>query len=183
MKAIQKADAALTRAERIFSGVAGAMLFGTMLVVVADVGLRYFFHAPLTWSYDLVSLYLMVGIFFFALSDTLQHEEHVCVDLLHKYMSRRMRHFVETLGHACGVVVFAAIVCMTMGRTIHSFQASEVSPGAIPWPMWLSAAAVPLGAGLMLLRMVYRLAGHLASLFTEQSLVELPPLAGAEKAV
>lgn len=170
-------DGLLKRAEGFLSNIAALMLFLIMLIVAVDVAMRYFLHAPLTWSYDLVSMYLMVGVFFFALSDTLAHDEHVCVDILHKYMPRRLRHFTEALGYACAIVVFAAIVWISADRTIDSFAAGEVSAGAIPWPMWLSIVAAPIGAGLMLLRMVFRLIGHTASAFAGSSVVELPALA------
>ena len=44
------------------------MLFSLMCVVVADVSLRYLFNAPLQWSYQVISSYLMPGLFFMAAS-------------------------------------------------------------------------------------------------------------------
>jgi TRAP-type C4-dicarboxylate transport system permease small subunit len=176
MNPMSRFDGLLKRAEGFLSSIAALMLLLIMLVVVVDVAMRYFLHAPLTWSYDLVSMYLMVGVFFLALSDTLANDEHVCVDILHKCMPRRLRHFTEALGYACAIVVFAAIVWMSATRTIASFAAGEVSAGVIPWPMWLSIVAAPIGAGLMLLRMVFRLIGHIASAAAGASVIELPTL-------
>lgn len=180
MTRMQAVDAGLRRAESALGAIAAVMLLATMFVVVTDVGLRYLLHRPLAWSYDLIGMYLMVGIFFFSLSGTLDHDEHVCVDLLHKHMPHWMRHLAEAVGYVCGSAVFAAIVWMGVARTLASFAAGEVSAGAIPWPTWLSCAAVPLGAGLMLLRMVFRAIGHAASLLAGRSLVALPRIAGTE---
>lgn len=172
----------LVRLEQGASFVASVMLFVIMTVVVLDVAMRYFFNSPLMWSYDLISLYLMVGLFFFSLSSTLDHNEHVRVDLLLKHFPTWARHLAEAVTYLCAGVVFALIVYVMGAKTLASFAANEVAPGEIPWPTWLSLLAVPLGAGLMLLRMLLRFAGHVLSLATGRSVIALPPLTGAEEA-
>jgi TRAP-type C4-dicarboxylate transport system permease small subunit len=175
-------DRWIGRTEALLGGVASAMLLATMLIVVADVVLRYFFRSPLAWSYDLVSLYLMVGLFFFSMSDTLNHGEHVCVDILHKYMPAGLRRFNEAVGCALGSTLFGAIFWMGCLRTLSAFQAGEVGSGSIPWPMWLSAAAVPIGAGTMVLRMTYRFVGHVVAFAGGPAVVPLPAAAGSQEA-
>lgn len=172
----------ITALENALSVLASLMLLTIMLLVVLDVGLRYFLHAPLGWSYDLISLYLMAGLFFFSISSTLEHEEHVRVDVLLKHFPPAMRHLAELVTYATAGVVFALIVYVTLGKAVHSFQAGEVAPGAIPWPAWLSTGLVPVGAGLLLLRMVFRLVGHALSLATRKSRIELPTLTGSGEA-
>jgi hypothetical protein len=46
--------------------------------------------------------------------------------------------------------------------------------GAIPWPMWPSIGLVPLGSGLITLRLVLHLLGHILSLVTGRDLIALP---------
>lgn len=173
----------ITALENALSVLASFMLMAIMLLVVLDVGMRYFLHAPLGWSYDLISMYLMVGLFFFSISSTLQHEEHVRVDVLLKHFPPALRHLAELVTYATASIVFALIVHVTFGKAVESFRANEVSPGIIPWPAWLSIGLVPIGAGLMLLRMVFRLVGHALSLATRKSRIELPALTGSEEAV
>src|SRR3546814_11906080 len=109
-------------------------LFRSMLIVVTDVALRYFFNSPLSWSYELISLYLMVGLFFFSLSDALRTNSHVSVDLLQNCMSPRVRHAAEMIGYACVIVVFAAIVYVFIQRTSVSYIGAAVFAGSIAWP-------------------------------------------------
>lgn len=179
MNFIDASDRILTACERILSNIASLMLFMIMLIVVADVVLRYFFNAPLSWSYELISLYLMVGLFFFSLSDTLRSNSHVAVDLLQNYMSRNVRHAAEMIGYAGASVVFAAIVYVSIQRTYVSYIGDDVIAGSIAWPTWLSNLAVPIGASLLLLRMIFRFLGHALSLLKNRSVIELPPVAGA----
>ena len=50
--------------ERFAIRLALVMLFAVMMIVAADVFMRYVFNAPFSWAYDLISLYLMAGAFF-----------------------------------------------------------------------------------------------------------------------
>ena len=99
---------AYVRLRRVIDAIDGVlmlvgclMLFALMLVVVADVSLRYLFNAPLQWSYEVISSYLMPGLFFMAVSHTLKANAHVSVDILHNYVGRRTRYVFEAI---CSVV-------------------------------------------------------------------------------
>jgi hypothetical protein len=61
---------------------------------------------------------------------------------------------------------------------LDSFQSSDVLAGAIPWPVWLSAALVPLGAGVLVLRLLLTACGHIGSLLTGLDLIPLPSHSG-----
>lgn len=41
-------------------------MFAVMMIVVGDVFMRYTFNRPFSWAYDLIALYLMAGLFYFA---------------------------------------------------------------------------------------------------------------------
>lgn len=179
MSIINKTNCVLTACERFLNNIAILMMFLIMIIVVVDVGLRYLFNSPLQWSYELISLYLMVGLFFFTLSDTLNVNAHVCVDLLQGRMSVRVRHIAEMIGYGCASVVFAGIVYMSVQTTWISYVGHDVVAGSIAWPTWLSNIAVPIGAGLMLLRMVFRFIGHGLSALTNQEIIPLPPISGS----
>lgn len=179
MSFIERTNRVLAVAEKIFNGIAAIMLLLIMLIVPIDVLLRYAFNSPLAWSYELISLYLMVGLFFFALSGTLSHNAHIGVDILHNYMSPYWRHVSELIGYGLACLVFAGIVYVATISTFNSYVADEVIAGGISWPTWLSTIAVPMGAGLMLLRMLFRFVGHALSVFTHRSVIELPPVSGS----
>lgn len=180
---MERANRIVTALENALASLASLMLLAIMLLVVLDVALRYIFRAPLGWSYDLISMYLMVGLFFFSLSSTLQHEEHVRVDLLLKHFPPALRHLSELVTYLAASLVFALITYVTFDKALQSFQAGEVAPGVVPWPSWLSTALVPIGTGLLLLRVVFRLVGHALSLLTRRSRIDLPALTGSEEAI
>lgn len=189
MNFVDKASAVLARCDRILRvvekagvAIAGILMFMIMLVVVTDVVMRYFFNSPLSWSYELISLYLMVGCFFFALSDTLAANAHVSVDILHLYMPERLRHAAEFVGYFLATPVFAAIFYMSVINTWDAYQGGDVLAGHIPWPTWLAAICVPIGVGVMVLRMAFRAVGHGLSFIARRSIIALPPVSGMEEA-
>jgi len=179
---IERVNRILTACERALNYVACLMMFLIMIIVVIDVVLRYFFNSPLGWSYELISLYLMVGLFFFSLSDTLNANGHIAVDLLLHRMSDRLRHAADAVGYGCASLVFAGIVYMAIVRTIVSYTGDEVIAGNIAWPTWLANLLVAIGSGVMLLRMVFRFAGHLLSWAAGRSIIALPPVSGSGEA-
>ena len=53
-------------------------------------------------------------------------------------------------------------------------QPRDVMAGAIPWPMWPSIGLVPLGAGLITIRLALHLIAHVLSLVTGRAFIALP---------
>ncbi|MCW5656843.1 MAG: TRAP transporter small permease [Burkholderiaceae bacterium] len=154
---LHAAHRAVSLMETVCGWVASACLFAIMVTVFADVAMRYLLNAPLTWSYDFVSLYLMVALFFLALSVTLRDGHHVRVDILWTRCRPRIRHAMELICNALTAVVMFAIVVQGGLKTWDSWQADAVVAGAIPWPTWAMAVFVPIGAGLLLLRLLLSL--------------------------
>ena len=73
---------AIAVVEKAASSVAAAFMFAIMIIVFSDVIMRYAFNKPFSWAYDLISLYLMAGIFFLVLSEAYASNAHVSVDIL-----------------------------------------------------------------------------------------------------
>lgn len=174
-------ETGLRWSERIFVGAAALMLMAIMLVATVDVALRYVFNSPLGWSYDLISMYLMTGVFFFALSDTLAKHGHVAVDILHSRLSVRSRHAVEVAGYALALVVLVATAWLAWTVTYDSYVSGDVIVGRFDWPTWISAMFVALGFTQLALRVLYRLVGHTISTLTGGSVIDLPPLSGQKE--
>ncbi|WP_416138707.1 TRAP transporter small permease [Halomonas sp. HK25] len=77
-----------TRATRVgrvlqltLEGVAGATLFGMMLLTTADVSGRYFFNSPILGAVELTQL-MLAALVFLSLPVVCWRQEHVSVDLL-----------------------------------------------------------------------------------------------------
>lgn len=150
---VDRAQRWVARLEHAASTGAAAALFAIMLIVFADVALRYLFNAPLSWSYDLISIYLMGVAFFLALSETLRRNHHVAVDILYLRLSLRMRRVWKLLGWSLSCVLFTVILVLAVRTSWSRWAADNVVAGAIPWPMWVPAAIAALGLALLLARL------------------------------
>jgi TRAP-type C4-dicarboxylate transport system permease small subunit len=162
------------RLERGCSFAAAVALFVMMLIVTLDVGLRYFANEPLTWSHDFVSLYLTISLFFLALARTMAEEGHIRVDLLHKYMSARTIRVFEIVNSLLAAGLFALIGVLGYLQTLTQYEGSEVIASSVNWPTWMSTVFVPIGAGLMTLRLLLAAAGHFVTLWSGRELIPLP---------
>jgi len=165
-RALAVANRALRALELLAMGVTAAGMFTIMAVIVADVAARYFFRSPLPWAFDLISLYLTPAIFFLALSDTLHREHHVNVDIVFGHVGPRGAHALRFAGSAIAVVVFLGITYVAVIQTWQAYKASAVTSGIIQWPTWVSSAFVVAGAGLLLLRLVFRTAAFGIAAYT-----------------
>ena len=167
---------ALRAIERSLVCVAVVALLVTMLLVVADVFMRYMVGRPFSFTYDLIGLYLLAAVFFLTLSDALRERAHVGVDILAQHFSPAGRRLSEIATALSGLAVFSLVAWLGFERALDNYQHSDVLAGAIPWPTWLSAALVPLGCGVLVARLALQLVGHLASLVSGRELYPLVPV-------
>ena len=173
---------ALAVVERVLTTVATAFLFAIMLLVVADVFMRYVLNRPFSFTYDLVGLYLLAGVFFLTLSDALRDHVHVSVDILVQHFPPAARRVSEIVTALVGLSVFSLVAWLGFGRALTNFQEGDVLAGAIAWPTWASSGLVPLGCGVFVMRLALMAAGNSASLVTDRDLYPLPPVSGSGEA-
>lgn len=177
---------ALTRLDRLLSGLergmlvaAGGLMLAMMSIVVSDVVLRYAFHRPLSWAYDVISLYLMGGAFFLSLSSAYASQHQVGVDLLVRRFGPDGRRVFEIVTCLVALPLFLALAWVGGVRAVSAVLNGDAMVGPIAWPTWISASAVPIGAGVLILRLLLRLAGHAASLASGRDIIAPPPIVGA----
>lgn len=153
---IRRISLALARYEAVLLALGAICLFAMMIIVFVDVAMRYLFNSPLGFSYDLISLYLMVGVFFFALSDTLRHDEHVRVDILYLRMPEGLRRLCDRISYGLAAVLFAVVLWTGLIRALASTAQGEVMATLIPWPIWVAYWMVPIGTAPIVLLCLLR---------------------------
>lgn len=157
--------------------VAAAAIGAIMIIVTLDATLRYTMNAPLSWSYDLIGLYLMVAVFFLTLPDTLNHHAHIAVDLFQRLIPFRWCHLFLGIGYAMSTWVMVLITWGGFRRLDTAIARGEHIAALIPWPTWVAYLLVVVGSAALVIRCVYRVYGHLASAITGRLLVDMPPVA------
>ncbi len=169
------------RIDGVLVGIGCTMLFALMCLVVADVARRYLFNAPIAWSYEVINNYLMPGIFFFTVAHTLQAHGHVAVDILHNYVGPRMRYRFETVSTLLALPVFALITWLAAAKTLDDFRTAAQASSGLPVPSWTISIVLPIGFGMLTLRLLINAVAYVATLATGRPYKDLPPISGAEE--
>lgn len=183
MTLLASLDRALRAVETVASSLAALALFAIMWIVGIDVAMRYLFNRPFGWSYDFISLYVIVALFFLALSPTFAANGHINVDLLHHALPRWGRRVCEVMICTLSAGFFGLLTETSAARTWEAYQAGDVLAGSYSWPTWASLIFVPLGAGLLTLRLALSGLCHLATLLGGREIIPLPAIAGSSEAI
>jgi TRAP-type C4-dicarboxylate transport system permease small subunit len=144
----------IARVENVLVTLAAFAVLAIMLIVVVDVTMRYLFNAPLSWSFDLISNYLMGASFFFALSETLRRDHHVSVDILYVHFPLKARRVCKMVSWILTSVLFAVMTWLAAKAAVERYISNDVVAGAIAWPTWIPAAIGAIGMAVMTARLV-----------------------------
>lgn len=108
-----------------------------VLVTFVIVVMRYVFDAGLIWLQESV-IWMHAVVFMIGAAYTLQHEDHVRVDVFYRTMSDTRRAWVDLIG----VIIFLWPLCLFLGwKSIDFITASwrmhEASreSGGLPYPL------------------------------------------------
>ncbi|MEY8828658.1 TRAP transporter small permease [Sedimentitalea sp. XS_ASV28] len=173
-------SALLGRAETVLIGISGLAMAAIMLIVVIDVCLRYVLSAPLSWSYSLIGLYLIGAVFFLALSDSLNHHGHIALDVFVPFLPRPVRHLTQGLGYGASTLFIAIMTWLGISQARDAFLSDDRIAEVVAWPTWIAYALLATGMATLCLRCGYRAVLHLASVFSERDLVEVPAPANTD---
>lgn len=172
----------IDRIEALCRAIAMELLLSIMLIVFCDVVGRYAFHSPIPWAYDVVNLYLMAGAFFLALSYTYAAHAHIGVDILLNKLPPAGIRLIECVTCVVAIPLFGLIAIGGINRSTENWTNGDAVSGPIAWPTWIGPAFMALGAGLLVLRLVFRFFGNAASLVTGRNVIDPLPTATQTRA-
>lgn len=162
--AVVTVDRVLRLIEWASMAAAGSCFIAIVAVTATDVFRRYALNAPLSWSFTLVSNYLMVAVFFLAIGSTQRAKQNVGVDMLVRRLPDRPRSALTIIALML-MLLFTSVACIAGWDVFRdAWDGGDVLAGAIAWPSWPSALLVPLGFMLLGLRLVADLLACVAAL-------------------
>ncbi len=153
-------------------GVVGsAILVAMLLIVTANVLLRYGFNAPIGWA-DQVTAYGLVYVTFLGAPFALAQRAHVAVDILHTLLrpqsGRRLYVWLDVVGS----LYCAAFTFLAVKEVIRVIERGSQFADAIVVPQWVVLIAIPLSSFLLTVQFI-------ANLFTDLARarqVDQPPM-------
>lgn len=127
---------------------------GMVLITAVDVVFRYALNAPFSWSHDLTTQYLLVGLFFLALPYVTGRGAHMTLDFaVRNLRSVPLRNGFILLGEGLGAALAIGIAYGNWPALRAAWINHEVLPGSLPLPTWPMRAIVIGGSLVLALRL------------------------------
>jgi TRAP-type mannitol/chloroaromatic compound transport system permease small subunit len=134
----------------VLLGSVGMMV--SMLICVADVVGTNFFDWPVPGTLEITES-TMVLIVFGALAYTQEKRGHIRVEILHGYMSPRIRSFMDAVTHFLAFVFFVLLGWQSIGELTYSWEIREATMGAIRFPLYPARLLLTAGAALLVVQL------------------------------
>jgi TRAP-type C4-dicarboxylate transport system permease small subunit len=142
----------LARLELLLEILAGAVFLFTTFLVGADALGRYLFNAPIRWSTEAVSLYLLPALFFLVLPISFARNAHVAVDVAMQHAPPALKVVSGLMVHLAGACFMSLLLYFNAARLWKTFVTHEVVPGVVVWVLWPSLLIVCVGLSLAAVR-------------------------------
>jgi TRAP-type C4-dicarboxylate transport system permease small subunit len=142
---------ALDIAAKALGGLAAVFLAGMMLLTVADVVLRSFFHRPIHGTFELIELGLACAVFL-ALPAVFLRDENLVVDAIDPMVKPSTVRMLDLAGACVSLAVLAAMAVRMVPLARDAAQFGDVTadlsiPKLIYWvPVLLGISASALMA-------------------------------------
>ncbi|MGH8687480.1 MAG: TRAP transporter small permease subunit [Burkholderiales bacterium] len=143
---------ALRALELLLLGGAAIIILFEVLLVCADVLMRYGFNSPIPGQLEGSEL-LMPLIVFLAFSYTQATNGHVGMDLLLANLAPRARRLATMGTLLVSIFVCAVIAYFSARNALQLWRYDDVTMTPPYFHTWPSAAAIPVGYGLSAFRM------------------------------
>lgn len=127
-----------------------------VFLVCLQVTMRYFFHTGLTWSEE-VARFLFLWLVWLGAAYAAKRGSHLRIEAFVQKLSPKSRSNVELVALLIWIVFSAFLTWKGAELTMILVKRRQLSP-ILEIRMAWAYAAVPVGAGLMLLRLLTRLA-------------------------
>ena len=139
---------------KVTDAVAVLLVVAETLILLAGVISRYGFDNPLTWSDELAQI-LFIWLSMLGAVLALDRGEHMRLSAIVNKLPAAWRDWFQTMA-ALTVCVFVALIIVPAYS--HAIEQMDITTPALEIPDGLRAAALPVGAVLMLIAAVSRLA-------------------------
>lgn len=141
--------------------LAAFMLIFVMLLVCAEVVMRYFLRKPIAWELE-VTEYLLIFITFLVAAWVLKREGHVKVDIFVNLVKPRIQVLFGIVTSAIGVIVCLVFTWYGAVVTIDHYRENIIIPRSLlgaPYAPIL--AIIPIGMFFLMLQFIRRTLGYL----------------------
>lgn len=148
----------LSHAEKVANVIGGIAVIMIAIITLAGVAER-FLGISSTGIYESVEL-LLVAVVFLPLSFGQSNKSHIHVDLVVERLHGPMRNILDIFILLVSLVIFSLITWRSGISALQAWKTGDVIMGVVNYPLWPSKILVPIGCGLMSIRLLVQLLGQ-----------------------
>ena len=130
------------------------------VIIISEVAMRYFFAHSTTWG-EMTARYAFVYFAYFATAEAFRHDEHIRIDLIPNRLKPNARKILETYIDLLCVAISIAVIWYSI-QLMQIQQMANIRMHALPLNLSWVQLALPLGWGLMIIRIGQRLGRRFA---------------------
>lgn len=127
-------------------------VFAIMFLTTFNALARKIFNYSIPSLFEFTADYLMVALVFLPLSYIYVNDGHIRVTLFLKFVPKVITPVMDKLLGLTAFVLFVLITIMGWNNAVRAFQFNEISSNLVGYPMGLSYLLVPIGAGMLAIR-------------------------------
>lgn len=135
----------------VFAGVAMVL---AMALSSLDAIMRYALDEPLVFQFYFTSNYLMVALCTMALAWGFRNGGFIRVTMLTAHLPPVARSAVLRLGLVAGAALLLLLTWTSGAYVVNAFRTNQVYVEELNWPVAWSWIWIPLGCGLLMLRVL-----------------------------
>ncbi len=139
-----------------------------ILLIIADVLLRYLFNNTKNWVLEL-EWHLFAVIFLIGASFAMENDEHVRVDLFYQNYSSKAKAWTNLLGHIVFLLPWTLVVIYTsykFAANSYSFNEGSPNPGGLPFRYMIKSVIV-IGFILVLVQAISQISKNLKTIINK----------------
>jgi TRAP-type C4-dicarboxylate transport system permease small subunit len=167
----QRSGSLITRLKHFHRGLDAAFAFFSAVMILimtllgtVDILGRRFFNSPLQGSYELMR-FMMGGIAFFTFAYVQLKREHISVPVLAERLSGKGAAAFDIFCLLLMLIVSTCIGWYGGIDAVVSWKAGDVTMGTVELPLGPAKMVVPVGCGLLSLRLLFQIFESIAALF------------------
>ena len=157
----QHIEQILRKTELLLTYLSAVIILFLMVYVLLEVLMRYAFNSPLPGHLEGAEL-LLPMIVFFAISYTQARNGHVGMSLVVEVLPIRLQRFINIFTLGLSILTCAVLAYFGAKQAYFAYEINDVTMTPPYWPIWPSASIVPIGYGLLALRMSLQILQHIA---------------------
>ncbi len=151
-----RAELFMREVEDLLTYCSVALILGVMFWVVAEVIARYVFNSPLPGHLEGAELLLPMMVFF-GVSYVQARDGHVGMTFVVDALPIKVRRVTDILSLIVSALTCAALAYFSSKTAWLAWIYDDVTMTDPYWPVWPSAAVIPLGYGMLAVRMLLQI--------------------------